>query len=90
MLEIYSELLNNIEKHSYAEKVIIKIEVNTDYLSILIIDNGKDFDLDKFDVQHSNGYGLKIIKSLVEKIDADLEIKSMPFQGSYRKLVIKL
>ncbi len=90
VLEIYSELLNNIEKHSYAEKVIIKIEVNTDYLSILIIDNGKDFDLDKFDVQHSNGYGLKIIKSLVEKIDADLEIKSMPFQGSYRKLVIKL
>jgi signal transduction histidine kinase len=72
------------------KKVIIKIEVNNNFLSILILDNGEEFDLDEYEANNSKGYGLALIKTLADNINADLEIKAMPLCGTYRTLRVEI
>lgn len=69
----YKEVLNNIIKHSKADKVVIKFEVKNNIFSIQIKDNGKGFNTQS---TSSFSYGLKNIKSRINSISGHLNIES--------------
>lgn len=78
LLRVLQESLSNIARHSGASLVNVKItEVGRD-LNLIIKDNGKGIDLDKFSSQvvGRKHYGIKNIKSRVEQIGGNVEFKN--------------
>lgn len=69
----YKEVLNNIIKHSKADKVVIKFEIINNMFSIQIKDNGKGFNTQSTSFF---SYGLKNIKSRINSIDGRVDIES--------------
>jgi signal transduction histidine kinase len=85
LLEVYTEILNNIVKHSAATSVEIIIQYINDHLSISISDNGIGFDY-KVQRVKKGSYGLNILEELAQEIGALLEIQSTSGHGSAIKI----
>jgi signal transduction histidine kinase len=83
-LELYSismELLNNILKHSNAQKAKISIKrLHTNYL-LFITDDGKGFDA------KSEGFGLKNIKLRVKEMNGKISIYSQNFETTFKIII---
>jgi ligand-binding sensor domain-containing protein/signal transduction histidine kinase len=75
---IFKETLNNITKHSGADKVSINVNVEDNYFIMLIADNGKGYNINST----SSGNGLNNIKSRADELNALLAVDSIPGQGS--------
>ncbi len=72
---IFREALNNIEKHSGATLVSIKIIWNNDEcLLFTVIDNGIGFDLSK--IEYSSHFGLKFMRDRVEMLNGSMDVQS--------------
>jgi len=81
---IIQESINNMIKHAQASAITISLAFSTGELAIEIADNGKGFDLallNTGDIRNS-GAGIKNMKSRAGLIDAALDIKSIPSQGT--------
>jgi PAS domain S-box-containing protein len=74
---ILTELVTNSFKHAFKDKTDGNIDISIiekDYNVILTIeDNGSGFDLDNL---REGSLGLKLVYSLVDQVDGDLEVKS--------------
>ena len=81
---IVSELLNNILKHSNANRAKLETNLEDNQLFIKIKDNGKGFD----DLQKnsSDGYGINRIKARINNMKGEFVIKSRKNQGTTIKL----
>lgn len=75
---IVQELLNNAVKHSGATIILAQVMRNDDSLSITVEDNGKGFN--KETVQQ--GVGLKNIRSRVDYLKGQLDIKTTEGKGT--------
>jgi two-component system sensor histidine kinase DegS len=75
------ELLGNALKYSQATQVSIRVDSSDIELRVNVEDNGKGFNTDSLSDQ--KGMGLKVIKDRVEKLGGNLEIHSVPGQGSH-------
>jgi len=75
---IYKESLNNIIKHSEADKVNIVIKKEDHLFNLTVEDNGIGFEETK--VKHGNG--LRNLKSRAEKIQGELILKSHKGKGT--------
>lgn len=75
---IVQELLNNAVKHSGASSILAQVMRHNDNLTITIEDNGKGFDKDLV----LQGSGLKNVRSRVEYLKGQLDIKSAPGKGT--------
>ena len=75
---IVQELLNNAVKHSGATIILAQVMRNDDSLSITVEDNGKGFN--KETVQQ--GAGLKNIRSRVDYLKGQLDIKTTEGKGT--------
>jgi signal transduction histidine kinase len=75
---ICQELLNNVLKHSKANRVHVVLRKNTTHLSLLFEDNGKGFDAEN----SSKGIGLNSLSSRVEFLKGNLEIDSNKEKGT--------
>lgn len=78
---ILEEALTNIQKHSKATQVNIKLEIQsankkqiTPILCLQITDNGKGFNLQ----QNQTGFGLQGMKERAESLGGQLQIISQP------------
>lgn len=78
---ILEEALNNIQKHSQATQVNIKLDIQpevtqiaTPMLSVQIVDNGTGFNLQ----QNQTGYGLQGMKERAESLGGQLQIITKP------------
>ena len=80
------ETLHNVNKHSHATEVRVRVEVEDVTLRIIITDNGKGF--------HTNasarGNGLRNLRKRFEDLGGHLEIRSQPGQGTEVWMAIKL
>ncbi len=76
---IAQEALNNISRHSEAERVIISLEYSENRVSLLIKDNGRGFTLR--DDRHIH-HGLKIMEERAESVNAILDISSKIDSGT--------
>lgn len=83
---VFRESLSNIEKHSEAGNVVIKMRWERSLLSLSIHDDGIGFD--QGNAQHSGHYGLKFMKERMELLDGRMDILSAPGNGT--SLMIEL
>ena len=81
---IYKEVLHNIVRHAETKTCLIDMSGNANFITILIKDEGKGFDLKT--VQENNG--LRSIKRRAEKINASLRLKSEIGNGTCVTLVV--
>ncbi len=81
---ILVESLNNVVKHANATQVHVIIACNGEYLSVIIKDNGKGFDVDAY----IPGMGLENIRTRAESLDGRLEIISQIGEGT--QLIVKV
>lgn len=86
LFRIVQEALNNTIKHAAASIVNISLDDETDYLKILIQDNGKGF---KLAGESTPGIGLMNMKNRAHAIGADLFIESAPELGTSIKILLK-
>jgi two-component system NarL family sensor kinase len=77
---IISELLNNIIKHSEASKAEISLIENNNEMIIEITDNGKGFDINKFNFVE--GFGLNQIKARINNLNGQFDVKSKINEGT--------
>ncbi len=87
LYRIVQECLNNIIKHSKADRVNIKVSKKTDKIILLIEDNGKGFDYNKTK-KNAGGLGLNSILERVNLLNGELEIKSELNKGT--KILVKI
>ena len=87
---IFQEIFTNIEKHSKADEVKIKIKKYRANVSFWIEDNGKGFDLKMLDLKYPNeiGLGLASTEERVRMLGGRFEIKSQLNRGT--KLYFKI
>jgi two-component system, NarL family, sensor kinase len=85
---IISELLNNIIKHSLADKAEVSLTEINNELIVEINDNGKGFDINKFNFVE--GFGLNQIKARINYMNGDFDVKSKINHGTSIKIVVPL
>jgi signal transduction histidine kinase len=88
LYRIYQEALNNVRRHSGATKVSINISMSDGYLESEIRDDGRGFDVDKFDSikDDHRGWGLLGIKERVSQWGGEVEIVTEPGGGTLIQL----
>ncbi len=72
IFRIIQELITNIVKHAEATEASVSLTNHTDYLNIIVEDNGKGFDKRKS--PGKDGMGLSNIEKRVEHLDGTMEI----------------
>ena len=85
ILAIIRESLHNIVKHSYANQVIIRLQMITDQQYELVIkDDGKGFESDHYS---STGHGLLSMQSRAERIKSNVKFKSGKGEGTTIEMI---
>lgn len=81
---IIQEALNNIQKYSKADQVIIELEFNPNNLIIIVQDNGVGFDISKIEngLKDNRGFGLPMMKERVNLLLGKFVIKSELNKGT--------
>lgn len=86
LYRIAQEQLNNIRKYAKADKVLIELIENENYIFFNITDNGIGFDT----TMKAKGIGLKNIKSRVDFYKGEMTINSNPGMGCAVEIKIPL
>lgn len=88
---IATEIITNSLKYAFGNskkgEIRVKLEKLDDRLALEISDNGAGLSEDFF-ASPSSGLGQEIIKALAEQLEAELEIKSRPGQGTSFRLTM--
>ncbi|KAF0129560.1 MAG: Signal transduction histidine kinase [Bacteroidetes bacterium] len=87
LYRISQELINNIIKHSGANKVSVQLIKNGKMLILLVEDNGKGFEMSKL---KSKGIGLMNISSRVETIHGEFNMEPSPESGTLATIRIPI
>ncbi len=84
LYRIMQEALNNIEKHSGATLVHIRLECDGDTIRLSIMDNGKGFTETEPSVSkaNGNGWGLINMRERATSIEGSFSIDSTPNRGT--------
>lgn len=95
LVRIFQELLNNIEKHSYATNVNVlvrnKIEDNQKYLVIFLIDDGIGCNIEQcLKSRKKTHFGLSNIQERIKLIDGNIEFFSSQNEGMKIKITVKM
>ena len=93
LFRMYQEMMNNILKHSKANRVMVTIAYSADYKFILTIqDNGVGFNTreKKESTSGSSGLGLKSMRNRAKMIGADMVILSEPGEGTTISVALAL
>lgn len=77
LYRILQEQLNNVIKHSGADKVSIQLRQIGNGVHLMIKDNGVGFDVN----QNRSGVGLNNIRNRLEVFNGNMDIKSEPGKG---------
>ncbi len=87
IFRIISELLANAASHSQADKVIICLKSNDEFISIDYSDNGIGFDTQTLKKRPHGG--LTAIKGRVQNLNGSLKIQSQPNLGVTINIIIR-
>ena len=85
---IIQEFVNNILKHSKAEKAMLSVDEVNGKLSIKITDDGVGFD--KTQVTNKDGLGLNQIDARIQMMQGDFNIHSTKKDGTAIKVVLPI
>ncbi|MDA8226720.1 MAG: histidine kinase [Desulfitobacterium hafniense] len=90
ILNIVKETLNNVRKHSEADRVKISFLLTQEQLCITTEDNGKGFDIIQYDKGPKKTFGLNIMRERAAEIGAQIDIESGTGKGSRIVLCLPL
>ncbi len=84
IFSIVQEAVNNVKKHANARSLEIHGFEDEDYLTLVIHDDGKGFDLGraKEEIGERGSYGLLSMRERADAANADLVIESTPNKGT--------
>ncbi|MDX2272827.1 MAG: sensor histidine kinase [Cyanobacteriota bacterium] len=86
IFRIIQEALTNIQKHSQASHVKVRLQANSKILYALIEDNGKGFDIH----QNTTGFGLQGMRERTAHLSGQFHILTAPNQGCRLSVYIPL
>ena len=91
LFRVVQESISNIIKHSEATEVILKVSKSKNSISVLIVDNGKGFDLrsKEFD-EAKQGFGLSGITERIKFMNGEIKIDSEINKGTTLKFKIPI
>ncbi|MYM33463.1 HAMP domain-containing protein [Duganella sp. FT94W] len=81
LLFIVQEALSNVRKHASASQVWIRLADEQDF-TLSIKDNGHGFDVQKLQTLGDAHVGINIMRERAQRIEAQLELKSQPGEGT--------
>jgi signal transduction histidine kinase len=79
------ETLNNIVRHANATEVEFRLVIADDGLEIVIVDNGRGFNIDSV----RGGHGLKNLPLRLSQIGGSYGVESTPGKGTIVKIALK-
>lgn len=83
LFRIVQEALNNVYKHAQARHVSVKLELMPEKVNLVVIDDGKGFQLDKVMAESDKDtYGLMGMRERVELLDGIIRINTSPGRGT--------
>ena len=88
---IFKECVNNVAKHSGADRVDISVDRKSDKLVITIEDDGSGFDTASILTGEYEGYGgngLRNMRLRATRLDGEFEVDSVPGRGTTVRLSI--
>lgn len=81
---IAQELINNGVKYSNASDISLELTIENQHLVLFYFDNGKGIDLEK----SSKGNGMSILKTRIDYLKGELELKSDNKNGTTFKITL--
>lgn len=81
LLFIVQEALSNVRKHASASHVWLRLADDHDF-TLSIKDNGHGFDMQKLETLGEAHVGINIMRERAQRIEAQLELKSSPGEGT--------
>lgn len=88
ILLIAKEALNNIRKHAQARNVLVSLKSEGEQVVLRIVDDGIGFDFE--DASGGDGNGLRNMRERARKLGGELEIDSVPTQGTNLRVQMPL
>jgi len=87
---VLQEAMNNVAKHSEADRVHIYLVKSGNRLKLSVADSGCGFDFESIRADHDplSGYGLSNMQDRAEICDGKLEIRSKPEAGTTIELML--
>jgi two-component system NarL family sensor kinase len=85
---IIQELINNASKHAHATQVMVQLVKGDGWITLSVEDNGKGFDVDE--LKNSTGSGWGNIKSRVDYLAGEIDLKSQKGTGTSVNIEIKI
>jgi PAS domain S-box-containing protein len=86
LFRICQEALTNVASHAAAKKVVVSLQGGENFISLLIADDGKGFDIDA--TGHKRSLGLLAMKERTLMMGGEFDIESGPGEGT--RLWIKI
>jgi len=89
LYQIAKELLKNVEKHSNAKNVTVRLTEDNSGVGLLVSDNGRGFDVSILSSpDKEGGFGLFSIRERVSYFNGAIAIQSEPCKGTTVKIEI--
>ncbi|WP_428909661.1 sensor histidine kinase [Niallia sp. Krafla_26] len=79
LFRLIQEAVQNVMKHAEATEVTVKLEILRDYITVVVRDNGKGFDMEQ---KKPNSFGLIGMGERVDILDGNLSIDSQIGNGT--------
>ncbi len=90
VVRVFQEILNNINKHSYATKVTVLIKPPVEnYLTVFVIDDGVGCKIESLNPKNlKNHFGIRNMRERMTSIGGSVDFFSSPDEGM--KVVLKI
>lgn len=82
LYRIAQEALNNVSKHARAESVSILLEQRTDFISLIVEDDGVGFEAEEMFGANDKGLGLVGMRERAALVGGTAKIESRPGEGT--------
>lgn len=83
VFRLIQESLNNILKHAEAAQVNLTLKIKPDFITVIVEDDGKGFDLSRYSLeQFNNHFGLISMKERASLLGGEMEIKTGEGKGT--------
>lgn len=91
LFRVIQESITNIIKHSMATEATLRVSKLEDYLLIVIIDNGKGFDVNSKEfIEAKHGFGIEGILERVKFMNGEIKVESEINKGTTLRFKIPI
>lgn len=90
LYRVVCELVNNAIKYADPTQINISIMLEGTDISLSVSDNGKGFDVERYESHHNGGMGLSNISSRISSLKGTMDIKSVIDKGTTVAITINI